>query len=145
MVPVSSIPSKWLRYVEGWPAEGMDHLLDGLMQQLLSKDVLYEPMKELGSKYPAYLSDRSDVLSTDQVSRYRSQLDCIRRLVSAYERSEGGSFSEVLSILQEIQSHGPPPPELLDGLSSGLPWDGMEGGRTGLPVGEEPSAPCSVM
>lgn len=130
---------------EGWPPEGMDHLLDGLMQQLLSKDVLYEPMKELASKYPSYLLDHADALTPDQVSCYRSQLDCIQRLVLTYERSGGGSFSEVLSILQEIQSYGPPPPELLDGLSSGLPWDGLEGGPTGASQGKGAAGSCSVM
>jgi len=130
---------------EGWPSEGMDHLLDGLMQQLLSKDVLYEPMKELASKYPSYLLDRADVLTPDQVSCYRSQLDCIQRLVLTYERSGGGSFSEVLAVLQEIQSYGPPPPELLDGLSSGLPWDGLEGGPTGASQGKGAVGSCSVM
>jgi peroxin-19 len=31
-------------------------LADTIMQQLLSKDVLYQPMKDIGSKYPAWLA-----------------------------------------------------------------------------------------
>jgi peroxin-19 len=31
-------------------------LADSIMQQLLSKDVLYQPMKDIGAKYPAWLA-----------------------------------------------------------------------------------------
>ena len=31
-------------------------LADTIMQQLLSKDVLYQPMKDIGSKYPTWLA-----------------------------------------------------------------------------------------
>ena len=31
-------------------------LADTIMQQLLSKDVLYQPMKDIGSKYPGWLA-----------------------------------------------------------------------------------------
>ena len=31
-------------------------LADTIMQQLLSKDVLYQPMKDIGAKYPAWLA-----------------------------------------------------------------------------------------
>lgn len=33
-------------------------LADSIMQQLLSKDVLYQPMKDIGAKYPAWLATR---------------------------------------------------------------------------------------
>lgn len=33
-------------------------LADSIMQQLLSKDVLYQPMKDIGAKYPAWLASR---------------------------------------------------------------------------------------
>ena len=31
-------------------------LADTIMQQLLSKDVLYQPMKDIGAKYPGWLA-----------------------------------------------------------------------------------------
>lgn len=31
-------------------------LADSIMHQLLSKDVLYQPMKDIGAKYPAWLA-----------------------------------------------------------------------------------------
>ena len=36
-------------------------LADTIMQQLLSKDVLYQPMKDIGSKYPTWLATHRSV------------------------------------------------------------------------------------
>lgn len=35
---------------------GLGGLADGLMHQLLSKDVLYQPMRDIGERYPAWLA-----------------------------------------------------------------------------------------
>ena len=35
---------------------GLGSLAETIMQQLLSKDVLYTPMKEIGARYPAWLA-----------------------------------------------------------------------------------------
>ena len=37
------------------PTEDMSGLVDGLMHQLLAKDVLYQPIQEIGSRYPQWL------------------------------------------------------------------------------------------
>ena len=42
-------------------------LADSIMQQLLSKDVLYQPMKDIGAKYPAWLAMRRWVPSLERV------------------------------------------------------------------------------
>ena len=38
-------------------AEDMSGLVDGIMHQLLHKDVLYQPIQEIGSKYPQWLEE----------------------------------------------------------------------------------------
>ena len=38
-------------------AEDMTGLVDGIMQQLLAKDVLYQPIQEIGARYPQWLAD----------------------------------------------------------------------------------------
>lgn len=35
---------------------GLGSLAETIMHQLLSKEVLYQPMKEIGSRYPSYLA-----------------------------------------------------------------------------------------
>lgn len=41
---------------EGSP-EDMSGLVDGIMHELLSKDVLYQPLQEIGLRYPKWLAD----------------------------------------------------------------------------------------
>lgn len=37
--------------------EDMSGLVDGIMHSLLAKDVLYQPIQEIGSRYPQWLAD----------------------------------------------------------------------------------------
>lgn len=37
--------------------EDMSGLVDGIMHQLLAKDVLYQPIQEIGSRYPQWLQE----------------------------------------------------------------------------------------
>lgn len=37
--------------------EDMSGLVDGIMHQLLAKDVLYQPIQEIGARYPQWLAD----------------------------------------------------------------------------------------
>lgn len=38
-------------------ADDMSGLVDGIMHQLLAKDVLYQPIQEIGSRYPQWLQE----------------------------------------------------------------------------------------
>ncbi len=38
-------------------SEDMSGLVDGIMHQLLAKDVLYQPIQEIGARYPQWLTD----------------------------------------------------------------------------------------
>lgn len=39
------------------PSDDMSGLVDGIMHQLLAKDVLYQPIQEIGARYPQWLAD----------------------------------------------------------------------------------------
>ena len=39
-----------------------DAVIDGMMEQLLSKDLMYEPMKQVAEKFPGWLEDKKDSL-----------------------------------------------------------------------------------
>ena len=52
-------------------------LADTIMQQLLSKDVLYQPMKDIGSKYPTWLATHRSALhclASPDVKEYGSTI-----------------------------------------------------------------------
>src|ERR1700734_2279862 len=88
-------------------------MLEMMMSSLMSKEVLYEPLKELGDKvrvfaffipcshipfpshpdtnnpsdaqFPPYLSENATKLSTEDKTRYESQLDRINKILKVFE------------------------------------------------------------
>jgi peroxin-19 len=58
----------------------MHSLVDSLMQSLLSKDVLYEPMREIGAMYPAWLAANRARLGRDELARYERQYSYIQQV-----------------------------------------------------------------
>ena len=47
-----------------------DDIVDGMMEQLLSKDLMYEPMKQVADRFPAWLEANKDHLSVEDLERY---------------------------------------------------------------------------
>jgi peroxin-19 len=48
---------------------GGDEMIDGMMQQLLTKDLMYEPIKEVTAKFPKWLDDNRQVLSDEEYAK----------------------------------------------------------------------------
>lgn len=125
--------------------EGMAKMLESMMGELMSKEVLYEPLKELRDKvsgrrsgpvtcidsadtrldtlplptrlprlhatpqYPPYLAaptpnpDGSTPTEED-LTRYRKQYDCVRRVVDLFEdpKYDGGSDAEKKALKEQV-------------------------------------------
>lgn len=45
-------------------------LVDSMMNQLLAKDVMYEPMKSICEKYPEWLAEKEEHMSREDYERY---------------------------------------------------------------------------
>lgn len=108
--------------------QDMQGLVDTMMRQLLSKDILYEPMKEIAEKYPPWIEAKRGTLSSEDLARFEQQLRHIRRLCSVFE-SAPDDFPSIISVMQEMQACGQPPPEIMRELAPGL-----ELGEDGLPM-----------
>ena len=89
--------------------------LDGIMQQLLSKDVLYEPMRDIAQKYPQWLESNRDALSAEDLARYGKQFEHLQELVRLYETSPN-DFEGIVARLQEMQACGQPPEAIIKEL-----------------------------
>ncbi|KAI1792262.1 Pex19-domain-containing protein [Ganoderma leucocontextum] len=108
-------------------------MLETMMSQLMSKDVLYEPLKELHDKFPGYLKDHASTLSAEDKTRYEAQSKIVAQIVATFEDS---SFSDddpqkslkVVELMQEMQEHGSPPSEIMGPLPPGFDL-----GSDGLP------------
>ncbi|KAI0318066.1 Pex19 protein family-domain-containing protein [Amylostereum chailletii] len=107
-------------------------ILEGMMGQLMSKDVLYEPLKELHDKFPEYLKVNEGKLNVEDKTRYAAQQKYITQIVAifedpAYSDDNAERGAEVVALMSEMQTHGTPPAELMGPLPPGLSLgaDGM--------------------
>lgn len=55
--------------------------MQGMMQSLLSKEVLYPSLKEIVDKYPAWLEEKKDTLETKDFDRYTKQLTLMQKVL----------------------------------------------------------------
>ena len=88
-----------------------------MMQQLLSKEVLQDPMKEIGERYPKWLEDHKASLSKEEYDRYLHQYELIKDLNGVYE-SEPGNFNKIVELMQKMQECGQPPNDIVQELAS---------------------------
>lgn len=90
----------------GSGSEQVNMIVDVVMQHLLSKDVLYAPMKEILQLYPPWLQrQQSGALPADELARYQQQYECVRRLVDAYEEEQQDP-GRIMTLLQEVREGG---------------------------------------
>ncbi|KAF0685728.1 Aste57867_22427 [Aphanomyces stellatus] len=134
-------------------------LVDGMMQQLLSKDVMYDPMKQICEKYPEWLAEKEAHLSKEDYQRYGKQYQYFQQILAVYE-TEPDNYARLSELMQEMQECGQPPSEIVKELAPGLQFDdegmpimpnmgpGAFPGMAGLP-GAMPGMPgqeqCSIM
>ncbi|KAI0725203.1 Pex19-domain-containing protein [Fomitopsis betulina] len=114
-------------------ADELQKVLENMMTELMSKEILYEPLKELHDKFPAYLKEHDSTLSADDKKRYDAQYTCVSKLItifedSSYSDSDPAKGAQVVTLMTEMQKHGSPPADIMAPLPPGLDM-----GADGLP------------
>src|SRR5262245_26439821 len=71
-------------------------MVEGMMKQLISKDVLYEPMKEMYEKYPKWLATNKSKLSPNEYQNYVKQFGYIEQIMYIYDKQGDSGFGEVM-------------------------------------------------
>ncbi|PHU28473.1 Peroxisome biogenesis protein 19-1 [Capsicum chinense] len=66
----------------------MESILETMMQQLLSKEILHEPMKEIEERYPKWLED-----------------------------NKVNNFNNIVELMQKMQECGQPPNDIVHELA----------------------------
>ncbi|KAI8082611.1 Pex19 protein [Gilbertella persicaria] len=104
-------------------------VLEGMMSQLMSKELLYEPMKDLAQKYPTWLEEHKDAAEYD---KYKQQLTICQQIVAKYESPEFDEKNEtqgkeIMDLMTKMQDLGQPPAELLDEMAPGMNLGNPEG------------------
>ncbi|XP_030383427.1 peroxisomal biogenesis factor 19 [Scaptodrosophila lebanonensis] len=122
--------------------------MEGMMQSLLSAEILLPSIKELLEKYPKYLEDNADKLSAEDKERYQKQLE-LYKIIEGHLESQGADdtaavkrekFRVVLDDMRKLQDYGQPPAEILAETGGDLPF----GDPTAL-AGGAPNPQCPTM
>ncbi|KAK5171066.1 Peroxisome chaperone and import receptor [Saxophila tyrrhenica] len=126
---------------EGGGAEGgeedFNSMLMSMMAQLTNKEILYEPMKELDTKFPAWMREHEGKEAESEMKRYREQQRLVGEIVGRFEKegySDGdeGDREFIVERMQKMQSQGSPPPDLVGDM--GAAQDALEGLEGGCPT-----------
>lgn len=96
----------------------MSKLLTDMLEQLSSKDVLYEPIKDLNTKFPEFLKEQKGKIPDDEHARYTKQYEVTNDIMALFESSEFDNENtekreEVNKLLEGLQELGNPPTELV--------------------------------
>merc|ERR1719494_135847 len=101
--------------------------MEGMMENLLSKDLLYPSLKEIKEKYPQWFEENRSKISCDEFDKYKKQEAVVCKLCELFE-GEKDSDSETVkkdrilktvSLMEEMQTYGHPPSDMMESIVSG--------------------------
>mmetsp|Transcript_6670 Transcript_6670/g.11909 ORF Transcript_6670/g.11909 Transcript_6670/m.11909 type:complete len:275 (-) Transcript_6670:801-1625(-) len=97
----------------------IDKLVEGMVGQLLSQQVLKQPMIEMQQQYHEYLSQDPNIslISQEDRIRYEKQSKIVDEIVMEYE-SETPEINKITTLLQSMQEFGLPPPHIAEELDT---------------------------
>ncbi|POR32615.1 Peroxisomal biogenesis factor 19 [Tolypocladium paradoxum] len=103
--------------------EEFSKMLMGMMEQLTNKDILYEPMKELDDKFPAWLEKNRDSTPPEDLKRYEDQKALVKEIVAKFEEStysdnNAADREYIVDRMQKMQAAGSPPADLVGDMAS---------------------------
>jgi len=110
----------------GVPNEDMGGLgeilpaMQGMLQSLLSKELLYPSIKDIVNKYPDWLADNRSKLEASEYEKYNRQFSIMQQVSSEFEnekesddsKTQSDRFEKILVLMQQMQECGHPPKEL---------------------------------
>ncbi|KAI4455027.1 peroxisomal biogenesis factor 19 [Holotrichia oblita] len=116
---------------DGPEQNGFVPFMQGMMQSLLSKDVLYPSLKDILEKFPEWLRENESKLTPEEKERYLNQQklmdDVCKELESETEADTSEvkhkRFEKVLSLMQRLQDYGQPPADLVGDVGPGIQFD----------------------
>ncbi|KAL5064301.1 hypothetical protein RYX36_026038 [Vicia faba] len=123
-------------------SQDMESIVETMMQQLLSKEILAEPMKEIGERYPKWLEDHKASLSQEEYDRYSQQYGLIRNLNEVYEK-DSGNFTKIVELMQKMQDCGQPPNDIVQELAPDFDLASLGQLSPEMSDGSQPN--CSIM
>lgn len=102
--------------------ESVPQIFD-LMQNLLSKELLYPALSELAPKFDDWLVKNSSTLNEKDKKRYKKQIGKIRDIIEVFDNEsldDKERFEKNLDLMEQMQALGAPPEELTANSGSEL-------------------------
>lgn len=101
----------------------MNKMLENMMKQVMSKEVMYEPIKAITEEYPKFLSQKG--IPAEDRARYENQFAAYKALRTVFEQ-EGENPDKVVQIMQDLEKYGQAPDEIMKhltppGVPGGMP------------------------
>lgn len=115
----------------GGEQNGFIPFMQGMMQSLLSKEVLYPSLKDILEKFPEWLRENESKITPEEKERYQSQqklMEDVCKELESENDADGADmkrqrFEKVLNLMQKLQDYGQPPPDLVGDVGPGIPFD----------------------
>ncbi|KAL6420988.1 hypothetical protein ACFW04_014034 [Cataglyphis niger] len=127
--------------------------MQGMMEHLLSKEILYPSLKELSDKYPAWLEEHRTTMNSCDLQRYTKQLELMQKVCLELEKENKNDaedikkrrFESILKLMTEMQNYGQAPEDLVGEQCSLFQFDSEGNPVLPLPSGIDSQQDCSIM
>ncbi|XP_076618677.1 peroxisomal biogenesis factor 19 [Colletes latitarsis] len=94
--------------------------MQGMMQHLLSKEILYPSLKAFTDKYREWFEEKKTTISSSDLERFKKQFELMQQICSELEKEKDQDteetkkkrFEMVMSLVQELLGYGRLPKEL---------------------------------
>jgi len=118
----NDVMEKLLKQMEGLVDEDFCDILSGVIDQLMSKELLYDSMKDLSDRYPSWIEENKNKLTKKEIDNYKNQYKCCKEIVDIFEKYDSNEISKednkrVSELMQKMQGYGNPPSEILKELA----------------------------
>ncbi|XP_024893636.1 peroxisomal biogenesis factor 19 [Temnothorax curvispinosus] len=127
--------------------------MQGMMEHLLSKEILYPSLKELSDKYPVWLEEHKATLNPSDLQRYTKQSELMRKVCTELEKEKEDDaedikqrrFECVLKLMTEMQNYGQAPDDLVGEQCSFFQFDSEGNPTLPFPPGVDSQQDCCIM
>jgi peroxin-19 len=103
-------------------------VIDGTMRQLLSKELMYEPIKMICSKFTELIALHKKQMTKTEYTNYGKQYQVFQKILAVFD-IEPDNFPRLMELMFDIQQYGQPPADIIRDLAPGLKFD-----ENGMPI-----------
>ncbi|GCE98729.1 peroxisome chaperone and import receptor [Zygosaccharomyces mellis] len=99
-------------YSGGVGEDGVDDAILAILNQMSSKQVLYEPMKEMHTEFSKWLDVNGSKTNKDDLQKYHKQFELVENIVQVFEKptyTDDHDRKEITQLLDQLEQLGDTP------------------------------------